>query len=144
MLSRRYVSPIILVLVLGLMSCAREPITLVADYPIVVSQEGITSGRSLYMAHCLICHANPEGGGRNRYNAPLHSEEGHTWHHGDRDLVDWVLNGLPERGVMPAFGTQLSEDDVIDIIAYIKSTWGPRIRDLQNATSQAQEGRSSR
>jgi mono/diheme cytochrome c family protein len=40
---------------------------------------------------------------------------------------------------MPAFGNQLSEEQVVAIFAYIKSTWNAEVRELQEAGSQTWE-----
>jgi len=131
------------VLVVGLAvllaGCAVEPVDLDAEYPIEVTADRVAEGETLYRAHCAQCHANLDVGGQRSYGAPPHDEDGHTWHHADRQLVGWVLNGIPGAGVMPAFGNQLSEEQVVAIFAYIKSTWNTEVRELQKANSQTWE-----
>jgi hypothetical protein len=65
------------------------------------------------------------------YPAPPHDETGHTWHHDDGMLTDYITRGgqavLDDRGVaftsgMPGFGTVLEEDEIEAILDYIKST----------------------
>jgi mono/diheme cytochrome c family protein len=114
-------------------------VNLDAAYPIEGTVDRVTEGEMLYGAHCAQCHANPETGGQRSYGAPRHDEDGHTWHHADRQLVGWVLNGIPGAGVMPAFGNQLSEEQVVAIFAYIKSTWNAEVRKFQEAGSQTWE-----
>lgn len=122
-----------------LVGCAGEPVDLDAAYPIEVTVDRVAEGEMLYGAHCAQCHANPETGGQRSYGAPRHDEDGHTWHHADRQLVGWVLNGIPGAGVMPAFGNQLSEEQVVAIFAYIKSTWNAEVREFQEGGSQTWE-----
>lgn len=71
------------------------------------------------------------------YPAPPHDAEGHTWHHDDAMLTDYVTRGgqavLDEMGVsfrsgMPAFGETLTADEIIAVLDFIKSTWPERIR----------------
>ena len=72
--------------------------------------------------------------------APPHDETGHTWHHDNSLLFRYTELGgqaaLAERGVtgfksgMPAFGETLENDEIWDILAYIRSTWPKRIRTM--------------
>lgn len=105
-------------------------------------------GREIYMARCAVCHGaklegqpnwqsgNPDG----TYPAPPHDESGHTWHHGDGMLTDYIRRGgqavLDDMGVeftsgMPAFGGELSDEDIEDVLAFIKSTWSDPVRAAQ-------------
>lgn len=72
-----------------------------------------------------------------RLPAPPHDASGHTWHHPDA-----VLAGITRRGLkpyvgqdyesdMPAFEGILSDEQIGDILSYIKSTWPERERDYQ-------------
>jgi mono/diheme cytochrome c family protein len=98
------------------------------------------AGESLYAANCQVCHASPATGGERQFDAPRHDADGHTWHHADRPLVEWVLDGVPGgSGVMPAFRGRLTEAEVASIIAYIKSTWSPDLQAWQTENSQAWE-----
>jgi mono/diheme cytochrome c family protein len=128
-----------LVLALLLVACQSDPVVLSGEYPIGVTDERVSDGVALYAAHCATCHADPETGGQRRYGAPRHDEDGHTWHHADRQLVEWVLNGVPGSTVMPMFGNQLSEEQVASIFAYLKSTWNAEVREFQDAGSQTWE-----
>ena len=84
--------------------------------------------------------------------APPHDESGHTWHHGDGLLFDFSKLGgqiaLEQRGVsgfisgMPGFGETLSDEQIWDILAFIKSTWPARVQEMQagrTAGEQQQE-----
>ena len=78
-------------------------------------------GAQLYTVNCQVCHGDQEGRGRIS-GAPTHNETGHTWHHPDAQLKEWILNGkLP--GAMPSFKNDLSEEEVDAIISHIKSWW---------------------
>ncbi|MGD8856781.1 MAG: cytochrome c, partial [Chloroflexota bacterium] len=70
--------------------------------------------------------------------APPHNASGHTWHHGDRLLLESIRLGgtrLPDDigGVseMPAFEGVLDEQQMRAILTYIKSTWPEDIRQVQ-------------
>lgn len=88
----------------------------------------IETGRVLYAANCLSCHgdrqAKPAFG-----QAPPHNGDGHTWHHSDAELIQWILEGRPFN--MPAFGDTLSREDAEAILAYIKTWWTPQQRATQ-------------
>lgn len=114
----------------------------------------VENGQHIYREFCALCHgANLEGQADwrvrkpdGRLPAPPHDETGHTWHHPD-DVLFWITkHGLvppyaPEnyQSDMPAFGNTLSDDDILAVIAYIKSRWPAEVRKIQadiNARSQ--------
>jgi len=113
----------------------------------------IVRGQSLYAHNCASCHgANLEGQPNWRSPdanavllAPPHDGTGHTWHHDDELLFEYTKLGgntaLEVRGVsgfnsgMPAFGETLTDDEIWDVLAYIRSTWSER-------EQQAQESRN--
>lgn len=64
-----------------------------------------------------------------------HNAQGHTWHHADCDLVAIINDGLPPRAgypVMPAFGEQLSDEEIRLILKHLKTCWEPDQRGLQS------------
>lgn len=102
-------------------------------------QNLVSAGKVVYSEHCASCHGielqgQPEWRTRlpnGRLPAPPHDETGHTWHHPDTVLIDIVKNGLvpgrtaPEAYLsdMPAYGNILSDEQVVAVLAYIKSRW---------------------
>jgi mono/diheme cytochrome c family protein len=116
--------------------------------------EVVAQGRALYADHCAACHgANLEGQPDWRQAdadgylpAPPHDETGHTWHHPDALLVEITRDGTEAvvgggyRSNMAGFGGNLSDDEIIAVLAFIKSTWPPRIialHDRLNADAEA-------
>ena len=112
------------------------------------SETASDSGRALYIAHCAACHGvdlegqpdwrSPDANGL--FPAPPHDETGHTWHHDDAMLIDYITRGgqavLDDMGVsftsgMPGFGAELEDSEIEAILDYIKSTWPAHIRDAQ-------------
>ena len=108
----------------------------------------IVQGQTLYQGNCAACHgANLEGqpnwrspGPEGRLPAPPHDETGHTWHHPDRVLFQYTklggkaalaLQGVELDSGMPAFGGSLTDQQIWDILAYIRSTWPERARTVQ-------------
>ena len=96
-------------------------------------------GERLYIQQCASCHGvNLEGqpdwklqNEDGSFRAPPHDDSGHTWHHGDRTLLDAIrlggarFNDLNIGGTsnMPAFDEVLSDEEITAVLAYIKSTW---------------------
>ena len=109
-----------------------------------VTRLQIVRGKEIYAQNCASCHgANLEGQPdwkrrleNGRMPAPPHDESGHTWHHSDQDL--FAITKLGVGGVVPgyesdmlAFGDILSDEDITAVLAFIKSTWPERQRDVQ-------------
>ena len=109
-----------------------------AEYPIVLSDSLVRDGQIVYEANCATCHGDsstrpPLPG------APPHTVDGHTWHHADRFLVEWILDGVPLAQVMPTFRGSLSEQEVRSAVAYIKTFWTDEVVAMQTENSAAYE-----
>lgn len=115
----------------------------------------LTAGQTLYVENCASCHgASLEGqenwrspGEDGRLPAPPHDETGHTWHHGDQVLFEYTKLGgralMAAQGMefdsgMPGFGDQLSDQEIWDILGYIKSTWPDRIQEMQAVRTEGE------
>ncbi|SCU74728.1 CopJ protein [Cupriavidus necator] len=115
--------------------------------------ERLVRGKQLYAQTCASCHGAKLDGQPNwrerlangRMPAPPHDASGHTWHHADAVLFAITKHGLvagvtaPKGYVsdMPAFGQSMSDDDIIAVLAYIKSTWPEKMAAAQReATDQ--------
>lgn len=92
-------------------------------------------GAYLYEAYCKSCHGDKNGRGRTAGASP-HNEKGHTWHHPDAQLIDWVLNGKFGARAMPKFKGDLAENDVRAILHFIKEWWTPEQRKIQENVSR--------
>ena len=116
-------------------------------------------GREIFAANCAVCHG-PSGQGQPGWNIPMRdgtlpppplNGDGHTWHHPDGFLYRYVSGGgrmlegagLPGfKTAMPAFGEQLTHEEIIAVLEYVKSLWGDKasrglsIRESQAAASQ--------
>lgn len=116
----------------------------------------VAEGRALYADHCAACHgADLEGqpdwrlpDAQGLLPAPPHDETGHTWHHPDPLLfaitkygTEAVVGGT-YRSNMQGFGEVLGDDEIIAVLAYIKSTWPPRIIEIHDRINrEAASGR---
>lgn len=106
-------------------------------------------GKTVYATQCAACHGATLEGQPNWRSpdengvlpAPPHDETGHTWHHDTGLLFEYTKLGgakaLASRGVagfnsgMPGFAEALTDDDIWNVLAYIRSTWPKRIQEIQ-------------
>ena len=105
----------------------------------------LVRGRQVYEAHCAACHGarlegQPDWRTRRddgRLPAPPHDASGHTWHHADPVLFEITKHGVQRfagadyASDMPAFAGRLTDDEIRAVIAYIKSTWPPKVQRQQ-------------
>ena len=90
-------------------------------------------GQTLYEANCQICHGGATGGKIDEI-PPRHNTNGHTWHHPDQQLTQITVNGFKaseERGEMPAFGEDLTMEEINLILEFIKTLWTEDQRSYQ-------------
>jgi mono/diheme cytochrome c family protein len=107
----------------------------------------VALGESLYRKQCARCHGaqlegQPDWRSRKtdgKLPAPPHDGTGHTWHHSDEQLFQITKLGLvpplaPEgyKTDMPAFGPALADEQILAILAFIKSHWPPEIQERQD------------
>lgn len=95
-----------------------------------VSSSGASPGATTYTANCASCH-QPGGKGLAGSFPPL---AGNPVVSGDpQKVIHIVKYGLSGKimvgpdaynGMMPPWGTQLSDDQIADVITYIRSSWG--------------------
>lgn len=100
-------------------------------------------GQKVYAAHCAACHGQRlegqpnwrERGADGRLPAPPHDASGHTWHHPDEVLFRITKHGVAKaanlknyESAMPAYEGRLSDEEIVAVLSWIKSTWPPEIR----------------
>ncbi|TDK46751.1 c-type cytochrome [Antarcticimicrobium luteum] len=113
----------------------------------------VARGAEVYKGFCASCHGARLEGQKNWRErdaegylpAPPHDESGHTWHHPDKQLLALTWHGTAQLvgggyiSRMPGFKDTLSPDDVVAVLAYIKSTWPDAVIEQHN-TINAQAG----
>ncbi len=121
----------------------------------VSSDPNSRTGQEIFAATCAACHG-ADGQGQPNWHipkadgtlpAPPLNGDGHTWHHADGLLYRIVSGGgkiledptVPSfKSGMPAFGEQLSHEELIAVIIHVKSLWGDKVkRGLTLRESQA-------
>ncbi|MEK9691239.1 MAG: cytochrome c [Pelagibacteraceae bacterium] len=106
-------------------------------YPITTdSKIMIAKGKIAYENNCVSCHQVNLSGAENwkeldedgHRKAPPLNGTGHTWHHDDKTLHSIIKYGLAKlvsnyQGKMAGFGDVLNDDEIDNVLAYIKSYW---------------------
>ncbi len=99
----------------------------------------IKRGESVYVANCVGCHgingqATPDWrkpGADGKYPPPPLDGTAHAWHHSTEVLKKTILKGTPpEIGSMPAWEGKLTEQQIDDVIVWIKSLWPDEVYDI--------------
>ena len=116
----------------------------------VGQEEPVEMGNQLYQQNCATCHGidgqgaqdwmirGPEG----RYPPPAHDSTGHTWHHSDGLLFQYVKQGGASLNIpkfesgMPPFEGKLSDEEIRAVILYLKTLWEPEQREYQARASE--------
>ena len=114
------------------------------------SHENVTRGGPIFAQYCAGCHGEggqgsftwrrPEADGS--WPPPPLNGTGHAWHHPIRALGSQIKFGAPGgSGKMPGFAQTLSDQDVVDVIAWFQDKWADEIyaawltRELQSRTA---------
>ena len=112
-------------------------------------------GRDVYAENCASCHGVALEGQANWRQrdaegylpAPPHDETGHTWHHSDSYLFFMTKYGIENiigksyPNNMPAYEDKLTNEEILAVLSFIKSTWSGRVQrqhDQINARTKAQ------
>jgi len=113
----------------------------------------VDQGEIIYQQHCAACHGAELGGQPNWRQrdtngllpAPPHDETGHTWHHADDLLFEItkygaarVINDPTYQSAMPAYENVLSDQEIIAVLSFIKSSWPEQERQWQDEVNSSQ------
>jgi mono/diheme cytochrome c family protein len=111
-------------------------------------------GGKVYKEHCASCHGPNFGGQPNwqtpmangRLPAPPHDASGHTWHHPDSYLFGVTKYGMKPyapagyESDMPAFENRLSDEEIADVLIFIKAHWTEDILEHQKRVTKEVDG----
>lgn len=113
--------------------------------------ELVQRGGEVYWQYCASCHGaglqgeedwqSPNADGT--LKAPPHNEAGHTWHHADELLfritkygTAVAINDPKFQSNMPAFESDLSDDDIVAVLSFIKAQWPEEIQAAHDELNQ--------
>jgi len=73
--------------------------------------------------------------------APPHDQTGHTWHHPNKHLFDYIKFGgaalyIKAKCAMPGFKNLISDEKIWAVLNYIKSRWPEKIRKRHKMLNQ--------
>ena len=92
----------------------------------------VESGGKVYAANCAVCHgalgeATPDWRRREpdgSFPPPPLDGTAHTWHHPFGILARQIKFGAPGGGgKMPTFQAKLTDEEIINVIAWFQSLW---------------------
>ena len=122
-MSRRPLLMLVVIVVLLAAGCGGGPS---ADLDRARDPAAVEAGEALYEANCAACHGSDLQGGRAPGGARAPSLAAKV---GPDDviLIEIVKRG---RGLsMPSFGTQLTEDEIVSIIDYVRTIQAGELTD---------------
>ena len=91
----------------------------------------VESGAKVYASNCAVCHGargeatadwrrrEPDGS----FPPPPLNGTAHTWHHPFGILARQIKFGAPGGGKMPIFQGKLTDEEIINVIAWFQSLW---------------------
>jgi mono/diheme cytochrome c family protein len=130
-----------LIVGLGLTGCDGTPPGQTEGSETLVEREldpaQVARGKTVYEKYCLECHGvggqGQPGDWRLRdanghFPPPPLDDSAHAWHHPTAQLLEVIREGSPQgQGKMPAWKGTLSEAEMQDVVAYIKSLWSDEV-----------------
>ena len=110
---------------------------------LVLAEEGrwytpdqVNQGTKLYRDNCASCHGvNAEAttnwkekDSDGNFPPPPLNGTGHAWHHPIKILGAQIKFGAPGgQGSMPGFVDKLSDEQIVDVIAWFQDTWSDKV-----------------
>lgn len=97
----------------------------------------VARGKAVYAQYCIECHG-ADGKGQagdwrvrdadGHFPPPPLDDSAHAWHHPTAVLLEVIREGSPQgEGKMPAWKGRLTEQQMQDVVAYIKSLWSDEV-----------------
>jgi mono/diheme cytochrome c family protein len=110
----------------------------------------VALGKEVYIQQCASCHGPGLEGQPNwrerradgRLPAPPHDESGHTWHHSDQQLFELTKYGTAAfvggsfESDMQGYEDDLTDREILAVLAFIKSSWPKEIRERHDQLNQ--------
>jgi mono/diheme cytochrome c family protein len=106
----------------------------------------VARGKAVYENYCIECHG---AGGKGQagdwrvrdadghFPPPPLDDSAHAWHHPTAVLLEVIREGSPQgQGKMPAWQGRLTDAQMQDVVAYIKSLWSDEVYTLWSKMEQ--------
>jgi mono/diheme cytochrome c family protein len=96
-----------------------------------VGAEQLALGEQIFMNRCATCHGD-EGKGDGPMGAALNprpanlSNRAEATFYSDAGMVEIIVNGVPGNMMMPQFGLQLSEQEILAVFNHVRKLRGDR------------------
>lgn len=112
----------------------------------MATPDRIAAGKALYAENCQSCHGadgigespeNPTAKDEFGFKAPALNDDMHAWHHSDAGLRATIREGSPRNERMAAWQDVLGDEEIDEILAYVKSTWSVNSLACQGARHMA-------
>ena len=109
-------------------------------------QNPITNGKKVYTKYCLTCH-QADGSGVPNMTPPLIQT---SFVLGDKEkIINIVLNGLKNvdiddqtyNNAMPALGSVLKDQEIADVLSYVRNSFGNKASVVTLAEVKATRGK---
>jgi cbb3-type cytochrome c oxidase subunit III len=92
--------------------------------PVEATPESLAAGKRIFQRYCANCHGiNAEGGPGNDLIPPAPDLTAGTFRHGssDGEIFNTIKNGVPPELNMGAWGDQLKDQDIWNVLNYVRS-----------------------
>lgn len=107
-------------MVVGVMACGSAGVGGDRTSTIADLDGDVANGEAVYTANCVVCHLTD---GTGETNGGVGDDLVLAFSESDDDLeyIDVILNG---EGEMTAFGSSLEDQDIADLMAYMRDAFG--------------------
>jgi mono/diheme cytochrome c family protein len=119
-----YVGPLLATLVVLRLGAQGNPDAAKVQNPVPTSPASIAAGKQSFTRYCANCHGlNAEGGPGNDLTPAAPDLTVSSFKHGstDGELFSTIKNGVAPDFNMGAFGDQLKDEDVWNVVNYVRS-----------------------
>jgi len=107
------------------------------------TEDSVKLGQITFDKNCIVCHGKAGKGivkdwkkrsADGKFPPPPLNGTAHTWHHSPTQLLRTINDGgVKIGGQMPAFRSQLSDDEKQTLLDYIHSLWPSELQQKYNA-----------
>ena len=100
--------------------------------PVAASEESVKAGETVFQRNCARCHGANGKGGQPVGSATSANLTDEKWDHGatDGEIFNTIKNGVPPAYMMEPWEGQISEENMWNVINYIR-TLGPKAADAK-------------